>query len=363
MGIVAVGKAAGPMLMGTLDALGESAVSGVVVSHQHVEVPDRFTSYIGSHPIPDEKSELAGRAVIGYLDTCDVDGLVFLISGGGSSLIEVPSQGVSISELAELHDRLMRTGLPIDALNAVRRSLSLVKNGGLLSHVDVPSVTLLISDVGDAPPETIASGPTMHVPIDPASVRQVIEQAGISLSQSMTDHLDRTSEPPNPAGWEVIASGLTAAAAAIASLESEGHTVHRSPRPFYGEARRVANAKVRGAEPGFSVGSGEATVTVTGNGTGGRNTEAALAAAIAIEDRTDLVFAALTTDGKDGETDSAGAIVDGETTQRIKSAGLDPIACLMDNDSFPALDASDDLVRTGPTGTNVADLWFTWKSD
>ena len=223
----------------------------------------------------------------------------------------------------------------------------MLKNGHLLDHVRVPHLSLLISDVGDAGPEVIASGPTLGVPISAPVVHAVLDRAGLQLSEALTAHLDTLeSVQPNEA-FEVVADGTS---------------VEMAPRHFSGEARRIAGALVRGAGSGFTVAPGEATVTVTGAGRGGRNTEAALAVAIQIDGHHDVVFAALSTDGVDGSSDAAGAIVDGGSAQRMRDASLSPEAALMNNDSHHALLASGDLVHTGPTGTNVADLWMVWRS-
>lgn len=300
--------------------------------------------------------------MVDYLDSADVEGIVFLISGGASALVEVPPPGFSITELGEINRRMMGAGIPIEAMNLVRSSLSMIKNGGLLRHIKVPALTLLISDVGNNPATTIGSGLTIAAPQEPEAVLKILRQVEIEADPRIETYLRKHTEPAPSADWEVISDGGTAAAAAIRSLEAAGHIVHRAPRPFFGEARRAATSMVRGAEPGFTVVAGEATVTVTGTGRGGRNTEAALAVAINIEDCNDVMFAALATDGRDGETDCAGAIVDGATIGRVQAAGIDPVAALLNNDSYPTLDASNDVLRTGSTGTNVADLWITWRA-
>ncbi len=362
VGVVAIGKAAGAMAWGAHDVLGEDLVSGVAIGPESAVPPPHLVWHTGSHPLPDERSERAGRAVIEYLSSDDVGFVLFLISGGGSALAEVPPPGVSIGELADIQRRLMDAGTPIEQLNLARRTLSLIKNGRLVDHTNVPHLTLVVSDVGDAGPEVVASGPTIGTPTGAAAVEGVLEQAGIAIGASLRAHLDTLGAVESNDAWEVVADGWSAARAASQVLEDTGLPVARPTRPFSGEARRVSAAMVRGASGGFTVAPGEATVTVTGDGVGGRNTEAALTVAIDIDGEDDVVFAALTTDGVDGPTDAAGAIVDGGSAERIRTTGLSPIAALMDNDSYPALEASGDLVRTGPTGTNVADLWFVWRS-
>lgn len=361
VGIVAIGKAASPMAWGAYDTLGTRLASGIAVGPEPATPPEPVTWHTGSHPLPDERSEAAGRAIVEYLDTADVDFVLFLISGGGSAIADVPPDGVGINELASIQERLLGSGTPIERLNLVRRSLSKLKNGQLLGHVRVPHLSVLISDVGDAGPEVIASGPTLGIPISAFAVRAVLDRAGVQVSEALEAHLSTLGSVERNTAFSVVADGWSAARAAAAFLRETGEEVVVAPRQFSGEARRVAGALVRGAGSGFTVAPGEATVTVTGGGRGGRNTEAALAVSIRIDGSDDLVFAALTTDGVDGSSDAAGAIVDGGSAQRMRNASVSPEAALMNNDSHHALAASGDLVHTGPTGTNVADLWMVWR--
>jgi hydroxypyruvate reductase len=362
VGVVAIGKAAAPMAWGAHDALGDRLVSGIAVGPEAAEPPEPVTWHTGCHPLPDRTSEAAGRAVIEYLRTADAAFMLFLVSGGGSAIVEVPPDGVGVDELATIQQALLRSGVPIEELNLVRRSLSMSKNGRLLDHVRVPHLSLLISDVGDAGPEVIASGPTLGVPISAATVRAVLGRAGVQLTEALDAHLGTMGSVHGNDSFEVVADGWSAARAAVDVLGQTGAPVEMASHHFSGEARRVSGALVRSAGSGFTVAPGEATVTVTGGGRGGRNTEAALAVAIQIDGLDDVVFAALSTDGVDGSSDAAGAIADGGSAQRMRDASISPEAALMNNDSHHALLASGDLVRTGPTGTNVADLWMVWRS-
>ncbi|HEY5651305.1 MAG TPA: DUF4147 domain-containing protein [Acidimicrobiia bacterium] len=361
IGVVAIGKAAAPMAWGAYDALGRRIISGIAIGPGSAEPPPGFVWHTGTHPLPDELSEAAGRAAVEFLDSTDVQFVLFLISGGGSALAEVPPSGLTIDELADIHRKLMDSGTPIEQLNLARRSLSLLKNGRLVGHTSVPHLTLVISDVGDAGPEVVASGPTIGTPTSARAVEPILQGAGITIDGWLQEHLAALGDVRSNDAWAVVADGWSAARAAAETLSVTGVPVSIPKRSFSGEARRVSTALVRGATTGFTVAPGEATVTVMGNGVGGRNTEAALTVAIDIEGDDDVVFGALTTDGIDGPTDAAGAIVDGGSAARIRSTGLSPEAALMNNDSFPVLAASGDLVRIGPTGTNVADLWFVWR--
>lgn len=354
--VFAIGKASAGMTSGAVASLG--ARTGTVLSisdHRSDDAPGRHL--IGEHPFPGPGSLAAGRAALDMVRRCEAEELLVLVSGGGSSVAEVPPPGVTISELSDLIRRLMDSGVPIAELNLVRRSLSQIKNGRLLAAAGVPVTSLIISDVIDEPASTVASGPTLSEDLDPAEVEDIVEGAGASLSPAMRNwlHTPADTAPPDHR-WSVVASGKMAAAAVADHLDAE------APRSgFQGLAAPTARAFVSGAPSGFGVGYGETTVEVTGSGRGGRNTEAALAAALDIDGRDGIAFAAFATDGVDGSSGAAGAIVDGGSAERVRRAGIDPEQALADNDSATALDASGDLVVTGPTGTNVADLWVSWR--
>lgn len=350
--VAALGKAAPAMTRGAVDAAGDLFRSGIVVSDHGEQVPERCSLLLGSHPSPDGRSLTAGRALIEFARQVPSDGtLVVLVSGGGSALAEVPVPGLGIDGFAELSDELMRAGAPIEELNLVRRHLSQLKNGGLAGVTPARRlITLLISDVIDAPASTVASGPTLPDHTGVGDAAEVVRR-----------RLDRDFPDPGPFGhrdhpnheWEVIADCAVAARAAAASIGGVVWT-----ETLRGESRHQAAEMVAACRQGeVLVAAGETTVTMSGSGHGGRNQEAALAAAIALQGSTGG-FAALGTDGIDGPTDAAGAIVDGGTIGRMRAAGIDPDVHLANNDAYPALEASGDLVITGPSGTNVGDLWF-----
>jgi hydroxypyruvate reductase len=292
----------------------------------------------------------------------DGDLLVALISGGGSSLAELPMEGLDMDDLLVVAREMMEAGAPIEELNCVRRHLSRIKNGGLLEAAgSMNVVSLLISDVVDSPPNVIASGPTMADETTAEQALRILEQRlGPRLSPTVRSALTRPAEVP-PSGadhtWTVIANGETAAAAAASTLESAG-VLTTITTTLRGEAWKQAQSRVMNCTQGVSIFAGETTVSGATTGKGGRNQEAALAAAIAIAGRPGYTFAAFGTDGIDGPTDAAGAIVDSETVARGDALGLDAALHLESHDSNPFLAATGDLVTTGPTGTNVGDLWF-----
>jgi hydroxypyruvate reductase len=318
----------------------------------HIEpVPTGARLLIGAHPIPDDSSLAAGRALLDFVRALPSEHmLLVLVSGGGSALAEVPVEGLTIDHVADLGSRLMDAATPIDELNIVRRHLSQLKNGGLLRGASTRQViSLLMSDVIDGDASVIASGPTLADDSTADRARSIIEsRLGIAAPQLIEAAHDQDHDHQ----WFVVADcGLAAREAAI----TVGGTVWRSA--LRGEASEMAVAMLRALEDRPLVAAGETTVTVRGTGRGGRNQEAALAAALFLEGR-DGLFAALGTDGIDGPTDAAGAIIDGGSTGRMRSAGVDPRAALADNDAYTALEASGDLVITGPSGTNVGDLWI-----
>lgn len=358
--VLALGKAAPGMARGALAALPRRPVRTVVVAGRPVDLEDAEL-HVGGHPFPDVGSVAAGNALLDAARACR-DTLLVLVSGGGSALAEVPRSGLSLDELVEAQRAVMLAGAPIEDLNLVRRRLSVLKDGGLAAASPARRiVTLLVSDVVDAGPEDVASGPTLPDRRKGAEALAVVERLGLRerMPPAVIDVLATPRPTPvgRPHDVAVLADGGMAAAAAARALEADGIPAAVRPERLRGEARDEAGRIVSSATGDRAmVAWGETTVTVTGSGSGGRNQEGALAAALALRG-TDGVFGSFGTDGIDGPTDAAGAIVDGGTAVRIEAAGLDPAARLADNDAHPALDAAGDLVRTGRTGTNVADVW------
>lgn len=356
LAVVAVGKASRPMATAAVDVFGETIAHGVLVTTSPEPLAP-FEVHVGSHPLPDAASEVAGRAALRVAERTDHQHLLVLISGGGSAMAEVPKRPLDIGTLADITDRLLRAGAPIGEMNIVRRHLSDLKNGGLSGRSKVPVTTLVISDVIDGPASTVASGPTLRDSSDALRALAIIEtRLGRPVSQGVHTALATPVARRRNETVIVVADRHTAYAElshrlALAGLEPS------HPVRLEGDAAEMARRMV--ATPGLTIGTGETTVVVTGDGRGGRNQHGALAAAIAIRD-TPIVFGALGTDGVDGPTDAAGAVVDGRTAQRIRDAGIDPVDSLHRCDSYPTLGAVHALLRTGPTGTNVADVWVSY---
>ena len=334
----AIGKAACSMALGAVDALGPALERMLVITKSGHLAPELLSrpgveAYESSHPVPDERSLTAGARLLEWVDGLPASVLpLFLISGGASSLVEVLEPGVSIAQLEQLSVRGLAAGIAIGELNAQRARLSRIKGGRLASRLRGRAArALFISDVPDDDPAVIGSGllgPTV------AGADCIERQVIASVSEAMEG-----------VAMEALQRGLT---------------VERVQQRFAGEAAGLAarfahellmgNTQVR-------IWGGESTVRLPLHpGRGGRNQHLALAAARFLPDYPQLLLLAVGTDGTDGPTDAAGGLVDAATCERLACAGLDPDDCLSRADSATALAAADALVRTGPTGTNVADL-------
>jgi glycerate-2-kinase len=339
-------------------------------------VPGTFTWIPGAHPAPDAASVEAGARALALASRRGAR-LVMLLSGGASSMLALPAPGVSLADKVAAAEALMRAGAGIADLNAVRKHLSAIK-GGRLGAAARSAVTLAISDVHGPvadDPAVIGSGPTVADPSTYAqALRIVTEQFPVpAVPKSVVEHLTRgaagaleeTPKPGDPrlarSEYHVIGNRHTAMAGAAREARALGFDVRVIERATAGEAREAGrqfalDAVAPGGGARCVIASGETTVRVTGRGRGGRNQEFALGAAAVISDCPGAVVASAGTDGIDGPTDAAGAIVDSTTAARARDAGLSIDAALADNDAYPVLARLGDLVRWGSTGTNVGDL-------
>ena len=382
--VVGAGKAAGSMARAAERALGRRITAGLVTTARgSPEGPSRITVREASHPVPDAAGESAAREMLSLVRGLGPDDLVLcLLSGGGSALLPLPRDGLALDDLAETTNLLLRSGADIVELNTVRRHLSAIA-GGQLARAAAPArvATLAISDVVGSPPDAIASGPTVPDPTTFADALAVLERYGITarvpgavrrvLERGRDGAIPETPKPHDPvfrtAALTIVADNLAAARAAAAAARAAGfHTLllttylegeaRHVGRVLAGIARQIAATGDPVRRPACVICGGETTVTVTGNGRGGRNQELSLAAAVAMQGLRDTLVVGFATDGRDGPTDAAGGAVDGTTVARARRAALDPGRHLRDNDAYPLLDAVGDLITTGPTGTNVADL-------
>jgi glycerate 2-kinase len=385
--LLAAGKAAVPMARAASSVLGDRLGPGVVVTkHGHLDglpFPPGLTALEAGHPVPDDAGLAAVAAIEALLDGLSAEDVVLaLFSGGASALLPDPAEGVTLADLQETTEALLRSGAPIGELNAVRKHLARLKGGQLARRAQPAAVAaLILSDVVGDPLDVIASGPTAPDPTTFADAWAILERRGLlaslpapvrrRLREGLDGRLVETPGPEDPIFSRVlnvlVGSNRLAAEAAVSTGEQLGYHALLLSTFVEGEASEVAKVAVSLAKeilasghpiatPACLVLGGETTVTVRGNGRGGRNQELALAAALALEGTNGVSIMALATDGTDGPTDAAGGIVDAGTAAAIRAAGIDPVRALRENDSYPALESGGALLRTGPTGTNVNDL-------
>jgi glycerate 2-kinase len=389
--IIGAGKAAVAMAGALHDVLGDRLSGGLVVTKYGYRATNVDTGRVevveAGHPVPDQQGVDATRRLAGLAARAGPrDLLLAVISGGGSALMVLPAPGLVLDDVQHTTDLLLRAGATIVELNTVRKHLSSIKGGGL-AHVAVPArvAALVLSDVVGDPLDAIASGPLSPDPTTFAGAWAVVERYGLAdrlpsavrrrLKAGLAGEVPDTPKPGDPLFANVhvviVGSNRLAATAAVEAARAAGLNSLLLSTFVEGEARqvaRVAAALVKELahydrplpRPACLVWGGETTVTVRGSGTGGRNQELALAAAIALDGLPGVLLVALATDGTDGPTDAAGAVATGDTVARARAMGLDPAAHLADNNAYPFFDALDDLIHTGPTGTNVNDLLFVF---
>jgi hydroxypyruvate reductase len=376
--VIGGGKAAVPMAVSVADILGQRLAEGVVVTkYGHtpdgLRLPPSVRVIEAGHPVPDENSVRGAQAVVDLArEATDRDLVICLISGGGSALLTLPAPELTLDHVQAFTDALLRSGATIDEVNTVRKHCSQIKGGQLVGLAAPATVaTLVLSDVVGDPLDVIASGPTVPDSTSVAQALRVLDRYGVAVVEE--DWLRETPKPGDPAFERVqhivVGSNRMAARAAVEQAQRLGFSGLLLSTYVEGEAREVAKvaaALAKGVRahgdpcppPACLVWGGETTVTVRGEGKGGRNQELALSTALALEGWSNMLVMALATDGTDGPTDAAGAIVTGETIARAREQGLDPRAALENNDSYTFFDRMGDLIRTGPTGTNVNDLLF-----
>lgn len=382
--LISIGKAAVPMARGAEDVLLQHIGMGILITKDgHAEnTPAGMRVFEAAHPVPDERGITATSAVLDVVDGLERDDVVVaLISGGGSALFEAPRDPLTLEDLQATTGLLLRAGAPIQHLNAVRGPLSLVKGGGLRDRIGAAKcVSLILSDVLGNDPTVIASGPTVQTASDPALALALLGRYDVleKAPPGVIQLLDRLRDDPDSGAgteiasddvFEIIADNDVFVEGVEAAAAADGFVPSIERRGWEGEARELGRAFVTGladipADVQVILGGGEATVTVNGDGIGGRNTEFALAAAIEI-DRTgaDWTIASLASDGQDGLVDAAGAIVDKTTIGRAMRQGLDAIVSLDRNDSGTFFARLGDLVAPGRTGTNVNDVYIAVRTD
>jgi len=369
--VIAAGKAAPAMLRGAMAHLGKD-IEALCVTHK--ENQDRIESipfFNSRHPIPDDVGLDATQKIANVLATTTADDYVIaLISGGASALLPAPAQGISLADKQALNAALLASGLDIVEMNMIRQQVSTLKGGGLLRQAaPAPVSAYILSDVVGDDLRAIASGPTVAPLGTKTSARERLQQVGAwdTLPASIQTHLqgpDVNDDLPSATNT-LVGSNRQSVEAAAAHLRSDFNVI-TIDEPLVGDVGTAAETIIAALDnqspvsaPTAIVWGGETTVQLRGDGRGGRNQEMALLVAQHLNARNPsqtVHFLSGGTDGRDGPTDAAGAIVDAGTWPRITDAGLDPAALLANNDSYAALQASGDLLITGATGTNVADI-------
>jgi glycerate 2-kinase len=380
--VIGAGKAAAAMAKAVEDHW-ESEIEGLVVTRYGHALPCRRIEVVeAAHPVPDQAGLDAARRILKMVEGLGADDLVLcLISGGGSSLLSLPAPGISLEEKQAVNRALLRSGAAIDEMNCLRKHLSAIK-GGRLAAAAAPAqvVSLLISDVPGDDPAVIASGPTVPDPTSFADALAILEKYRIDAPEAVVAHLKAAAEETPKPGDPRLAKAVThlisrpqdslEAAAAVAraagvtpvilgdSIEGEAREV---AQVMAGIARQVVNFDQPAPAPCVLLSGGETTVTLRGQGRGGRNAEFLLALAVALENGPGEGVAgvhaiACDTDGIDGSEDNAGAVITPDSLARAAAAGIDAKAMLADNDGYSFFAALGDLVMTGPTLTNVNDF-------
>jgi len=369
--LLAIGKAAAAMAAGACDVLGERVSGGLVVTkegHADIPLPECLTVMEAAHPVPDVRTLKAGQAVIDLVSQLPQDcQLLVLTSGGASALVEALPDGIGLEELAELNRWLVGSGLSIIEMNRIRRSISCLKGGKLAGLLKGQTATnLLISDVPGDDPAFIASGPFYRASPTPLDVEALPDWV-VAMQQQAAAEVSGTAPSAQDVSHHIVASIRIACEAAQACARQHDWPAVYHPELLEADAGEVAVSLVSSLDAlpaGVHIWGGETTVQLPPEpGRGGRNQHLALVAAQQLAGRDDLWFLAAGTDGTDGPTADAGALVDGGTIERGETEGLDVTDCLARADAGTFLEASGDLLHTGPTGTNVMDLILAWKAE
>ena len=375
--VVGGGKAAAAMAKAVEEAW-PGPLSGLVVTRYGHGLPTKRIRVIeAAHPNPDEASQRAAAEILALAGGLGPDDLLLcLISGGGSALMALPAPGLTLADKQGVTRGLLRCGATIGEINCVRKHLSAIKGGRLAAAAaPAPVVALLISDVPGDDPSVIASGPTVPDPTTCADALAVIDKYALDVPAQVRAHLEaEAAETPKPGDPRLAASRTLMVATPQDALEAAAAVVREAGyRPLIlgnaieGEARDVAlvhagmaKQAVRHGQPAeppcVILSGGETTVTIRGNGRGGRNGEFLLALAVALEGEPQVWALAADTDGIDGVEDNAGAILRPDTLARAAAAGLDARALLANNDSYGLFSRLGDLIVTGPTRTNLNDF-------
>jgi glycerate 2-kinase len=391
--VIGAGKAAVPMVTAMVDILGDRITSGLVITKDGyvgstISIREhRIKILEASHPLPDQRNLFASRQILSLIQNLEADDLVIcLLSGGGSALMMMPFSGISLKDVQDTIALLLTCGATISEINTIRKHLDVLKGGGLTKYIfPATMVSLLLSDVVGDRLDVIASGPTVADPTTYMDAWDVLNKYQISgkvppqvlkhLSAGMAGKIPETLKPGNPILTKVqnviVGSNELTALAAIQVAKDLGFATSILTAALQGEASQVGqtiadNAKSMFAPIGFIerpaclIAGGETTVTIRGTGTGGRNQELALGAVMRLSGTDQIILISLATDGGDGSTDAAGAVVTNQSYSLGLAKGLDPTKYLERNDSYHYFEPLGDLIKTCPTFTNVNDLVFVF---
>lgn len=383
--LIGFGKAAAAMARGVEEVIGHHLKGGIInVKYGHL---DKLSSKIkineAGHPVPDENGVTGTNEIVSLVQNCGEKDLVLcVISGGGSAIFPSPHEGITLQEKQETTRLLLSCGADITEINAIRKHISKVK-GGQLARIVQPAtlITLVLSDVIGDPLDSIASGPAAPDESTFEDCLEIIDKYNLSgkIPEAVERHLTngahkKISDTPkenDPAFLKtfnvIVGSNLQAVIAAKEKADQLGYHTLILSTFIEGETKDVARVHAAIAKeviktgnpippPACILSGGETTVTIKGEGLGGRNQEFVLAAALDIKQMRNVVILSAGTDGTDGPTDAAGAIADGETISRAESLGMNALHFLQNNDSYHFFEKLNDLIKTGPTNTNVMDL-------
>ena len=371
------GKAAGRMALELENILGDRIYDGIIICPYGLKTDTRrIQQFEASHPVPDLNSLTATYELLDVAsDVRESDLVIYVMSGGSSSLLCMPHEDLELEELRVLYRQLLYGGVPINDVNKIRKSVSRVKGGQLRKAFGHASVEMLaISDVPGNDPAVIGSGPLVHDPVSPSEALELLKKYKLDkqIPQAILRFLEK-KRPPEPApsglktGINVIASAEKVAEAIVKKAVKMGYNTMLHNTFLTGEARLTAKTIAAEAvdvlardkpvkKPAALVYYGETTVTVKGSGKGGRNQEMALSAAMALEGQHCITFLSAGTDGRDGETNAAGAVCNALTALEARKIGIEPETFLENNDSWNFFKKTDGLLITGVTGNNLMDI-------
>lgn len=388
--LIGAGKASAPMAAAVSKILGESITSGLVITKRGYfqtdsAIPPCIQIIEAGHPLPDREGVEGTKKIIELLRSTQPDDLILcIISGGGSALMTAPGSGITLEEIQTLTSYLLSSGATIDEINTIRKHVDLVKGGGLVSQANSTQwITLILSDVIGDPLDRIASGPTAPDPTTFEDAYNLLEKYSLldrtpdsiitHLKQGINQQIPESLKTGNPVFERVqnLIIGNNSLAAEAALKEASRLSFHTMllTTSIQGEAsqagiflasiaQQIARSNQPIPRPACLIAGGETTVTIRGEGSGGRNQELALGAVNQMGGLENILLVSLATDGGDGPTDAAGAVVTGQTLSRALTLGINPLDFLNRNDSYHFFARLDDLLKPGPTLTNVGDLTF-----